>query len=107
VGGRALADVLELMAPGGIVLSVGMASLAPTTIDFEQLRNRAPGARVEAFTVGPRFGPELAYLVSLLEAGELDPQVGWRGPWDRIEEAAAALLGRRVRGKAVLEVTGS
>jgi NADPH:quinone reductase-like Zn-dependent oxidoreductase len=84
-----------------------MASLAPTTIDFEQLRNRASGARVEAFTVGPRFGPELAYLVSLLGAGELDPQVGWIAPWDRIEEAAAALLGRRVRGKAVLEVTGS
>jgi NADPH:quinone reductase-like Zn-dependent oxidoreductase len=107
VGGRVLADALGLVAPAGTVLSVGMASLESTTIDFEQLRNRAPGARIEAFTVGPGFGPELAYLVSLLEAGELDPQVGWRGPWERVGEAAAALLGRRVRGKAVLEVSDS
>jgi hypothetical protein len=42
--------------------------------------------------------------VSLLAAGELDPQIGWRGSWERAGEAAAALLGRRVRGKAVLEV---
>ena len=54
--------------------------------------------------VGGRIGEDLAHLVALLAAGRLDPQVGWRGPWDRAGEAAAALLGRRVRGKAVLEV---
>jgi NADPH:quinone reductase-like Zn-dependent oxidoreductase len=46
----------------------------------------------------------LTYLVWLLEAGELDPQIGWRGSWDRAGEAAAALIDRRVRGKAILEV---
>jgi NADPH:quinone reductase-like Zn-dependent oxidoreductase len=38
-------------------------------------------------------------------AGELDPQVGWRGPWEKAADAAAALLGRQVRGKAVLEMS--
>ena len=104
VGGQMLADVLQLVRPGGHVLSVGMASLEPTTIDFEQVRLRAGGALIEPFTVGSGFGADLPYLVSLLAAGKLDPQVGWRGPWDRAGEAAAALLGRRVRGKAVLDV---
>jgi NADPH:quinone reductase-like Zn-dependent oxidoreductase len=104
VGGHVLADVLRVLRPGGRVLSIGMASLQPTTIDFEQARHDAAGAQIEAFVVGPGFGPDLAYLVSLLAAGQLDPQIGWRGSWDRAGEAAAALLGRQVRGKAVLEL---
>jgi NADPH:quinone reductase-like Zn-dependent oxidoreductase len=105
VGGQVLAEVLALLGPGGCVLSVGMASLQPTTIDFEQMRMRSGGSRIEAFAVGSGFGADLPYLVSLLEAGELDPQIGWRGSWDRAGEAADALIGRRVRGKAILEVT--
>ena len=104
VGGQVLAEVLALLTPGGCVLSVGMASLQPTTIDFEQMRMRAGSSRIEAFTVGSGFGADLPYLVSLLEAGQLDPQIGWRGSWDRAGEAADALIGRRVRGKAILEV---
>ena len=105
IGGQTLAGVQALLRPGGLALSVGMASLEPTTIDFEAARMRAAGARIEAFVVGSGFADDLAYLVSLLDAGRLDPQIGWRGPWDRANEAAAALMGRRVRGKAVLEVT--
>jgi NADPH:quinone reductase-like Zn-dependent oxidoreductase len=104
VGGQMLADVYALLAPDGCVLSVGMASLAPTTIDFEAARMRAGGSRLEAFAVGAGFGEDLAYLVSLLAAGELDPQIGWRGSWERAGDAAELLLGRRVRGKAVLEI---
>jgi NADPH:quinone reductase-like Zn-dependent oxidoreductase len=104
VGGQVLADVVALLEPGGVALSVGMASLEPTTIDFEAVRMGAAGSRIEAFSVGPGFGADLPYLVSLLEAGELDPQIGWRGTWDQAGEAAAALKGRRVRGKAILEV---
>lgn len=105
VGGRTLADVFALLEPGGSVQSVGMASLEPTTIDFEQARLRGGDTRIEAFAVGPGFGPDLAFLVGLVAAGELDPQVGWRGPWEKAADAAAALLGRQVRGKAVLEVS--
>lgn len=57
--------------------------------------------------MGPSFGEDLSQLVALLHAGALDPQIGWRGPWKRVEDAAGALLGRRVRGKAVLEVTAA
>lgn len=106
VGGQVLADTLDHLAPGGAVMSIGIASLRPTTIDFERVRLRAGGARIEAFVVGSAFGADLAQLVALLHAGALDPQIGWRGPWEQVEDAAGALLGRRVRGKAVLEVSG-
>src|SRR5690606_22655208 len=76
----ALAEVYALLAPGGSVQSVGMASLAPTTIDFEQARRAGGGARIEAFVVGPGFGLDLAFLLSLVGSGGLDPQVDWRGP---------------------------
>jgi NADPH:quinone reductase len=105
VGGPTLAAAYALLAPGGTVASVGMASREPTTIDFEQARRRAGDTRIVAFAVGPGFGPDLAALVELVAAGELDPLVDWRGPWDKVGEAATALLGRTVRGKAVLEVT--
>jgi NADPH:quinone reductase-like Zn-dependent oxidoreductase len=81
-----------------------MASLQPTTIDFEAQRMRAADTRIEAFNVGGQIGDDLAYLLSLLDAGELDPQIGWRGSWDRATEAADALTSRRLSGKAVLEV---
>jgi NADPH:quinone reductase len=106
VGGQMLADAFGLLSPGGSVQSVGMASLQPTTIDFEAARLRTGGSRIEAFVVGDGFASDLSYLVSLLAGGELDPQVGWRGAWDRVDEAAGALIGRQVRGKAVLEVAG-
>jgi len=103
VGGRTLADVYALLEPGGRVLSIGMASLEPTSINFEEARLRG-GASIEAFVVGAGFGPDLSLLARLVAAGELDPQVGWRGPWEKAAEAAAALLGRQVPGKAVMEV---
>jgi len=105
VGGPLLADVYRLVEPGGTVQSVGMASGQPTTTDFEHARVHNGGARIEAFSVGHRFGPDLAYLAALTAHGRLDPQIGWHGPWDDVAEAAEALLDRRVRGKVVLEVT--
>ncbi len=104
VGGSVLSAAYALLQSGGCLQSVGMASLQPTSIDFEQARLRGGNTRIEAFVVGSGFGPDLAYLVALLEAGELDAQIGWRGKWDRAGEAVEALLGRQVRGKAVLEV---
>ena len=107
VGGDVLAQAYGLVLPGGVVQSVGMASQAPTTIDFEAARVRG-GGRIEAFGVAADgdFGPDLATLLGLVADGALDPQVSWRGGWERIDEAVAALLAPQVRGKVVLEVTG-
>ena len=89
------------------MLSIGQASGQPTTIDFEAERQRGGHRAVEVFTVGtgyPGFAADIEQLLALVAAGRLDPQVGWRGSWDRAGEAAEALRGRRVAGKAVVEI---
>lgn len=50
-------------------------------------------------------GSDLAVLVELLAEGNLAVSIGWWGSWDEVADAAVALLGRRVPGKAVLDVT--
>lgn len=104
VGGQLLAEAFSLVDDGGSAQSIGMASNQPTTIDFEAERQFGVHKRLEPFTVRAPFGPDLAYLVELLAAGELDPQVGLRVSWSEVSEAAEALLDRRVAGKAVLDV---
>jgi NADPH:quinone reductase len=107
VGGPLLAEAVALLAEGGVALSVGQASGQPSTIDFEAERRRGGRRAVEVFTVTTGyagFGPDIEELLGLVAAGRLDPQIGWRGPWDRAAEAAEALRARRVAGKAVVEI---
>jgi NADPH:quinone reductase len=106
VGGELLAQAYALLERDGWLQSIGMASLEPTTIDFERARLRG-GGRIEAFNVfshGGAFGRDLDALLDWAARGELDPQVGWRGSWSRITEGVDALRGRQVRGKVVLDV---
>ncbi|MFI0724091.1 zinc-binding dehydrogenase [Streptomyces sp. NPDC021224] len=108
VGGPLLGEAFALLEPGGSLQSIGSASGLPSTLDLETARRAGGAKRLEVFMVGTPdapFGPDLAHLAALLGEGRLDPQIGWRGPWERVREAAAALLDRRVAGKAVLEVT--
>lgn len=104
VGGAQLAQAYNLLEDGGIVQAVGMASREPTLIDFEEARTRVDRGRLETFNLSAPLGDDLAYLVDLLRQGRLDPQVGWRGPWEKAHEAAGALLARRVEGKVVLDL---
>ena len=104
VGGQLLAEAFSLVADGGSAQSIGMASGQPTTIDFEAERQSGARKRLEPFTVRTPFAPDLDYLVELLAAGEIDPQIGLRTSWADVSDAAEALLDRRVAGKAVLDV---
>ncbi|EFC81268.1 Zn-dependent alcohol dehydrogenase [Parafrankia sp. EUN1f] len=104
VGGQQLADAFSLLERGGVALSIGKASGQPTTIDLERERHRSSGQRIEPFAMGSGLAEDLGYLVRLLDQGQLDPQIGWRGSWERAPEAAEALLSRRVAGKAVLDL---
>lgn len=104
VGGKLLAQAFSLVSDGGSVQSIGMASNEPTTIDFEAERRRGHRKCLEPFTVRAPFQADLAYLLTLVADGELDPQIGLRDSWDNIAAAAHALLNRKVAGKAVLQV---
>jgi NADPH2:quinone reductase len=45
--------------------------------------------------------------VRLVESGVLPVEIGWQGPLEQFADAADALRGRRVNGKAVLDVAAS
>lgn len=105
VGGALLAQAFGLLEGGGLLQSIGVASLEPSVIDFEVQRLRVSGTRIEAFGVGSHPAAEdLGDLLELLRQGRLDPQIGWRGDWQRVHEAVQALRARNVNGKAVLDV---
>lgn len=104
VGGKLLAQAFSLVSDGGSVQSIGMASDEPTTINFEAERRIGNRKRLEPFTVRAPFHADLSYLLTLLADCEIDPQIGLRDSWENIAGAAQALLGRRVAGKAVLQV---
>ncbi|MGC0416032.1 zinc-binding dehydrogenase [Embleya sp. AB8] len=104
VGGRQLADAFYRLEPDGVVQAIGRAAREHTTIDFESAGTNSARGRLENFNVSTPFAPDLAVLLDLLATERLRPQIGWRGPWDRAEEAATALLSRRVQGKVVLDI---
>ena len=64
-----------------------------------------PPKSLSSFLNVGEAGADLATLVRLVADGSLSVEIGWRGPWDRIDEAADALRSRRVNGKAVLDVS--
>ncbi|UBU18146.1 zinc-binding dehydrogenase [Nonomuraea gerenzanensis] len=105
VGGPQLAAAWALLAAGGSVQNIGWASGEPAV--FEPYSMFFVGAAKTMSTFGDvhEVGPDLATLLGFAAAGRLSPEIGWRGPWERIAGASRALLERRVAGKAVLDVT--
>jgi NADPH:quinone reductase len=102
VGGSVLTRAFEHVAPGGVLVSIGNASLETSTIDFEQARLRGADRHIMVFTVADAsYGPDLSYLAELVSFGEPSPQIGCRGAWQQTAEAVDAVLERRVHGKIV------
>lgn len=104
VGGHQLATLLGKLEPDGIVAWIGRASREPLILEVPQVEQHTPW-RLEHFSVTAPFGPDLETLVTLLAADNLDPNIGWRGPWDKAPDAADALIERSIIGKAVLDIT--
>ena len=102
VGGPLLVAAWELLAPGGSLHSIGWTAGEPAV--FPPYSTVGPPKSLTSFLNQGEAGGELAILGQLVAAGRLAVEVGWRGPWERVAEAAEALVGRRVNGKAVLDV---
>ena len=103
VGGPQLVAAWNLLAPGGSVQSVGWTSGAPAV--FPPYATVGPAKSLTSFVIEGDAGADLAVLTELAAEGALTVEIGWQGSWDRFDEAAEALRGRRISGKAVLEVT--
>lgn len=102
VGGSVLVGAFRLLGDGGVIQSIGWTSGDDAV--FAPYSTVGMRRSIEAFTKGPQSGADMAYLLRLMQRGELRVDVGWRGPWTAIAEAASALFGRQVQGKAVLDV---
>lgn len=79
-----------------------MGASVPAALTDGRTQRRPPDHH--AFTKGPRSGADLAYLLQLMQQGQLQVDIGWRGSWTRIAEAAGALFGRQVTAQAVLDI---
>ncbi|MEU4516888.1 zinc-binding dehydrogenase [Nonomuraea wenchangensis] len=102
VGGPHLVRAWELLAPGGNLQSVGWTSGEPAA--FPPYATVGPAKTLTSYVNDFRAADDLAELVRLTADRTLAPEIGWRGSWERFAEAAAALRGRRVRGKAVFDL---
>jgi len=100
VGGPQLVATWPLLGEGGVVQCIGTTSQQPAA--FPSLTGML--RTLAAFTKGPRSGEDLEYLMRLMQEGKLQVDIGWRGSWTRIAEASAALFGRQLAGKAVLDI---
>ncbi|MFC8513348.1 zinc-binding dehydrogenase [Streptomyces sp. NPDC057257] len=108
VGGDQLAAAYGLLASGGSLQSIGWASGREAVLPVgSTLGSRQPKSIVSVYNGGGLTDrqAQLGRLLALVDAGKLRVPVGWRGPWDKIADAVEALSGRRLRGKAVLDVS--
>jgi NADPH:quinone reductase-like Zn-dependent oxidoreductase len=110
VGGATLGQALSVVAPSGCVISFGNSAQESTTFNVSDFYRRH-GARLIGYYL---FGDldhsggaddALGALATMVADGRLDPQISLEMSWDRLVEAAGALMNRTVNGKAVLTLT--
>jgi len=105
VGGQQLVAAWQLLAPGGTLQSIGWTSGEPAV--FPPYSTIGPPKSLTSFLNEGSAAADLADLVRLVESGVLPVEIGWQGPLEQFADAADALRGRRVNGKAVLDVATS
>jgi NADPH:quinone reductase len=103
VGGAALGDAVANIAVGGRIFLIGAASWRPTQLTPMALTMKK--AQLIGFQKGPDVAADLTTLLDLVAAGRLDTRIAWRGDWSRVHEVVEAYGQRRLKGKAVLEVS--
>jgi NADPH:quinone reductase-like Zn-dependent oxidoreductase len=110
VGGQQLVDAFAALQAGGVLVSVGRSAEADAVLPPEALTptqgRHDRSIRTFFLFADPTtdFSADLTWLATEVAAGRLDPGISWRGPWTRYDEAAQALLDRRLHGKAVLDI---
>ena len=96
VGGQAARDAFEALAPGGRMLSYGLASGTWADITPEE-------AAARGITLVKTGRPERRHTERALTAG-LTPIIGQRFPLERAADAHAAMEARATIGKTLLEI---
>ena len=109
VGGSTLDASLAALAPFGRLATFGMASRQPSKpITSGELMSRSRGVigvwLAHCFARPEMLQPQMAELLSMVEAGTLNPIVGGTYPLSEAKRAHEDLLSRASQGKLVLDV---
>lgn len=110
VGGQSLSAAIQRVAPFGAIVSFASSDQAPVEFPARAFFARAPGARLHGLFVFAQLQREgsgtrdLGRLLDLVAAGRLDCSIDRDESWRSAAEAIAALLDRRIAGKAVLHI---
>jgi NADPH:quinone reductase len=107
VGGETFPAAWRCVHRRGLFIWMGQASRRPSTIDFHDWTSGA-SATLRKFLYSDSDIPDsedLATLVRLVAADHLHPEIDVVEDWTRTPRVLDALLARRIRGNAVLEVT--
>jgi NADPH:quinone reductase len=109
VGGSSLSRAVDLVARGGVVVTIGNSSEQDTTLNARALYSKG-GARIygllifdeiESGRVGAR---DLERLMALVRTGRLHAPIAIRRNWSELPGTISELERRSFAGKAVLEV---
>jgi NADPH2:quinone reductase len=110
VGGATLSAALQRVAAFGTVVSFASSDTNLVQFPPRSFFARAPGARLYGLFLFAQLEHEggatrgLGRLTKLLADGRLECSIDREGSWREAPEAIAALLERRIAGKAVLHI---
>ncbi|MGW0909497.1 zinc-binding dehydrogenase [Streptomyces sp. NPDC002853] len=109
VGGAHMVAAHDALAENGVLVAAGHISGDGEQFPFGALfgnshRHNRQIATYFLLDDAVGLGADLTWLATLTARGELDPQVALRTDWTQVARAAAELAGRRVPGKAVIDV---
>jgi NADPH:quinone reductase len=110
VGGATLGAALQRVAPSGTIVSFASSDPAPVQFPTRAFFGRAPGARLHGLFLFAQLQRErtgtrdLARLAELVADGRLQCSIDHEASWRAAGEAIAALMDRRIAGKAVLHI---
>ena len=108
-GGESFANAIDVVARGGVIVTIGNSSEQPSTFNVRTLYAKGGASiyclivfeEVESRRVGTR---ELEALFELVRGGALQPVIEVERSWSELDRTLADLEQRRFRGKAVLRV---
>ena len=110
VGGATLGAALQRVAAGGRIVSFASSDAEPVQFGARTFFGRAPAARLQGLYLFDELAHrrtgarDLSRLAALVADGRLQCSIDHQGSWRAAAEAVAALLERRIAGKAVLHV---
>ncbi|MGI5348643.1 zinc-binding dehydrogenase [Streptomyces sp. CA-250714] len=109
IGGWQLVEAYEQLAAGGTLVSVGHSGgddehFPHGVLYGDQGRHDRSFVSFHLLGSRDRLATDLGWLAEQVANGTLDPGTTWRGPLEKSAEAVELLLGRRLHGKAVLDI---